>query len=474
MVAPDVKPTNPGGSAEPPATTPGAGGGSKAGGLGSLLGANNTAEQFLIWGVLAQLLGAALQPAITAITDTLNTAEPINPLSAESAATALARNILTTPDAAAEAANSGINSNRFDTLTALARQPLSLGLAMAGYQRAQGTSGPADAQIADLDTVLNDLGISPQYWAAIKGLAVEIPTVQQVMNAWLQGQIEEAEALTRYLAAGGDPSWFQTSYNAQGEAPTPVQALDMLNRGLIPQEGTGPDSISYHQAFLEGPWRNKWLAPFLGLRYYVPPARTVTALLKEGAITEAQATQYLQAQGLDAELTAIYIAAASHHTTVAQRELTQAQVIDAYESQLITHDEALTDLVALRFTASDAGLLLSLADKKQAVASTKQAVTRIRTLFLNGSDTAVTARNALASLGLQGDQVSNLIATWQLEKATVIRTLTVAEISSAYYYEFFTLATAMAKLQALGYSPADAQVILAIRVKGLLPGMTIV
>jgi hypothetical protein len=55
----------------------------------------------------------------------------------------------------------------------------------------------------------------------------------------------------------------------------------MANRGIIPWSGSGPRSTSFEQAFLEGPWRNKWLGPFRKAAEYFPPPRTITAMYNE-------------------------------------------------------------------------------------------------------------------------------------------------------------------------------------------------
>lgn len=442
--------------------------------LSELFGTGSIAEQFLIWGVLNQLASGALAPAVTDLSQAVNSLDPVVTLSPEQLAVGVIRGLLEPANSASEAAKSGISAERFTQLQQLAQTPADLGLFIAAYQREVLGSATTGFGAVDYETWLTDLGINPLYHDLIRSLAVQIPPVQQVMQAWLQGQIEEPEANARYLAAGGDPSWFQTSYNAQGEAPTPNEALEMLNRGLITQDGTGPAATTFEQAFLEGPWRNKWETAFLGLRYYVPPPRTVTALLKEGAITTAEATTYLQAGGLDENLTAIYIAAASHSTTAAQRELTQAQIIDLYESKLITAAEATADLVALRFSEADATLLLALADQRQAASAVKSAVSRLQTLFLDGANTATQTTAALHTLGLTDAQVTNLLATWQLETASKVKTLTAAEIASAFYYGAFTQATAEKRLMALGYSLADADIVLTIRTHSLLPGQVAV
>lgn len=442
--------------------------------FGETFGPNSTAGSFLIWNLLSQLTGAALAPALLDISTAANTLDPVAPLTPEQLATAVARTILDADAAADEAGKSGIGPGRFAQLIKLAQQPPALGLIIAGYQRGIIGDGDRASGGLTLQAALADMGINPQWENVIRDLTVNIPTAEAVLNAWLEGQITEGDARPRLLAAGMDPTWIQTAYDSEGQAPTPVQALELWNRGIIPESGTGPESVSYEQAFLEGPWRNKWLDPFKALRFYLPPPRTVTALIREGSITPAQGAQYLAAQGLDPTLQAIYLSAASHTTTAAQRELTQAQIIDLYESELVTHDQAVADLVAARFSTPDANLLLALADRKKAAAATKTAVARLRSLFLAGSQDANASLAGLRALGLTDAQSSNLLATWQLEQGHATRTLTESQIVAAWFYQLFSddAATnqqaALAKLVGIGYTADDARILLEVRNKGKL------
>lgn len=432
-------------------------------------------EQLLVWGILNQLLAAAMAPAISEITQTENAAFPLTPLSAEQSAVATLRGIMAGGDAANEALRSGVSNQRFATLQALAASPPPLSFVLAAYQRSKGIGGPGGGALLDIGEALADLGFNEKYRPVIEALATEIPTTQAVMEALLEGQISRDEALSRYLAAGGDPGWFDTDYNRQGQAPTPTQALELLNRGIIPRDGEGPDSVSYHQAFLEGPWRNKWEDVFAALRLYLTPPRTVSAMLREGSIDEALATKWLTENGLEGETLAAYLRAASHTTTPAQRELTKTEVLSLYNDQLITPEQAIADLVALKYQPGDAQLLIANEDKKRAGAAVKQAVTRLQNLYLAGTNDAAASSAALRQLGLPDVQVANLIATWRLEQATVTRTLSEGQIVSAWYYDIFSAdpATnqqiALSRLQGLGYSVADAKILMGTRSHTVVP-----
>lgn len=438
-------------------------------GIGDFFKAGSIGEQLLVWGVLNQVFSAAVQPELVDIQSTVNSAGPVVPLSASDLAAAVARSILPAGDGAGEATKTGIDGTRFAQLVRLAQSPPALGMLLAAYQRS--TLGGSDLGLAgvDFDTALLDLGINPAYNQIIKNLAVEVPTAQEVMNAWLEGQIEEPEALKRYLTAGGDPSWFQTSYNAQGQAPTPVQALDMLNRGIITEGGTGPASTSYEQAFLEGPWRNKWLPAFRALGIYLPPPRTITALLKEGAISQAEALTLLQDHGLPAALAAAYVKGGSSTAVAAAKALSEAQIVELYSDKLVTMTEAEASLVALKYSPADAKFLLEIADLKSAAAATKSAVTSIEAQYKAGKLTVTQAESALQTLGISAAQAPELVAVWALAARSSVRLLTASQYAEAFKYLIIDQSTAQAGLVALGYDAFDAWVILSNEAHGPLP-----
>lgn len=443
------------------------------GGLGSSFGGGGVGEQFLIWTVLSTVMQSALAPALSDITQGVNSADSVNPLTPEQLATLVARKFMDADAAATEAAKSGIGTGRFAQLIQLAESPPSLGLIIEAYRRGIIGDGAAESGGLTLQAALADLGLQPQWADTIKELTVVIPDPSQVLLAWLTGQIEAAEAQTRLAQTGMDPTWIQTAYNAEGQAPTPNELLDLWNRGIIVESGTGPASTSYDQGFLEGPWRNKWLDAFKALRLYYPPPRTTQAMLREGTIDIATATTWLSHYGVEGDVLVAFLKQTTHSSSTAARELTEAQVIDLYESKLLTSDEAIADLVDLKLSHADAALLLAYADQKAAASAVKQGVNRLRTLYLNGDDNAATAEANLITLGLTSANAVALVATWNLEKATLVRPLTEAQITSAWYYDIFTQDTAVKRLQALGLSAADALITLSIRNKGPLPGVVI-
>ena len=426
--------------------------------------AGSSAEQLFIWQVLGQIVGAVMLPFTQALTQTLLRADPNTPLDANIAAAMVAQGLLDQQAGLDQALKIGINADNFAHMVEAARGGPDLSAAVAAFQRGLIPQASGDITVPSLDTALTQSGLRTEWHDMITALAVQIPSIAEVMNAWLEGQITEDEARTRYLAAGGDPTWFQTSYNANGQPPTPSQALELLNRGIIPESGVGPDSVSYEQAFLEGPWRNKWLQPFLALRYYYPPPRTVTAMYHAGQLTHDQAAHYLTAQGLDQTLVAAYLSPSHSSTaTASEKHLAKTDIISAYTDKIMTKADALTALEALKYSAQDATVLLELADLKISLAQVRAGVNRIRTLYQSGTISATEADSALQALGSTPTQAIDLIDTWKVSTSHATRELSAAQIENAAYYDLISKDDALARLVGLGYDEADAWLALAVR-----------
>jgi hypothetical protein len=439
--------------------------------IGDLFKSGSTAEQFLIWGVLQQLLQPLLSPATNELGKIVNQGLPSILNTPADAAASVARGLDNTEHAELVARESGLESDAFAMLIQLAMRSADLGTAIAAYQRGLIPDGSANGAELSLNGALADSGIRQEWHNVIKQLAIEIPSTAEVMNAWLEGQIGESEARERYLKAGGDPTWFQTAYNANGQAPTPNEALTMVNRGIIPLTGTGPGAVTYEQAFLEGPWRNKWLSAFEALREYYPPPRTVTAMYHQGQLTHDQAATYLVKQGLSTDLAAAYLAPKASTATDTEKHLAKTDIVTLYADGLMTRTDAVKALEAIKYSAHDASLILELQDVRTAAKQVTAGMTRVRTLFDAGKMTAADAVKALIALDVDATQARELVDTWQITVVSNPRSLTESQIVNAWYYELVSADDAMDMLVSIGYEPGDAWLLLAIKNRGPVKGL---
>lgn len=430
-------------------------------GLASTLG--GTVGQVFLYNATSTVLGGLLAPEAQALSNLVFSLNPTVPLSPAEAAAAVVRGELTEEQAAAEAVQSGTNATRFHTLTRITGQ----------------APGPADLAVALrrglIDAATYDRGVRQgnlrDEWAdLIRALAVQQPSPTAMLQAELEGQLDHAEALARYVKLGGDPDYYPILFDTQGQAPSPTEALDLANRGIIPWAGRGPDVVSYEQAFLEGPWRNKWEAPFRALGEYLPPPRTVTAMYKEGSLTHDRAAELLRKTGLAPDLAEAYLASGSSQKTDKTKDLAQSTIVTLYRDRLIDAATAGGMLESLGYDGTEAGFLLAIADLELAQRYLTAAVSRVHTLYVGHKIDRATALGVLAQLGVPSGGTGDIIGIWDFERQANVKTLTPAEIAAAFHAAIIDQATAQTLLEQAGYLPHDAWLYLSIHEKGALPG----
>lgn len=433
--------------------------------LGDLFKSDSTAGQLFLWGVLAGVLQALLQPEFEELRQLGYDILANTPLSPDEAAAAVNRHYLSAPDGASEAQKSGVNGDRFATMVDLAGTAPAAGDLAAALRR-----GLIDSHGFGPDSTSFDQGISEgnlhNKWADImRQLAVQWPSPTDALDALLEGQISHDDALALFQKFGGAPQYFQMLYDTRGNAPTPVEAATMANRGIIPWDGTGPNATTFEQAFLEGPWRNKWEPAMRKLGQYLPPPRTVTAMIRSGGLSPAEGTTLLIEQGLTPALAAAYVHDAQQVATKTDRDLTQSQIVSLYEANIIGNKDAAAMLETLGYDKTNADYLLALADVRREIAALNYAVSRVQSLYVSHKLTRQQAVESLNTLNLPADQVHAVVQLWDVAAAANVKLLTETQVTSAYQAGFMTLDRAKSELEAMGYSELDAWVLLSLRMK---------
>lgn len=460
-------------------------------GVGDFLGssaANDGAEQLFIWGVLYGVLSSIFQPALTVIQQeawkvTVNEAGR-RELTPDELATMVVRGWTDLATAQEAAKASGVDNNWFANMVNNRRNPIPPEEAAVALRR---NVIPVDAPPGQVsfNNAVQEGNLGDQWGPVIQELAKVIPTPADILQATLEGQIPAGlDAQTLYEAVGGlavdthnNINWFDFMFNTRGSAPTPAEAGVMARRGVIPWgDGVdgdplieGPGAISFHQAFLEGPWRNKWEPAFKAITNYLPPPRTVVAMLRAGALSVAQATDLLSKQGLTPDLVAAYIANATSGRTSTPKQLNVNTIEQLFLDKAIDQPTATTQLTALGYTASEAALLLESATLRQTVADLNRNTTRIAGYYIAHKIDRATATTMLSALGLPADQSAALLAGWDIDRQANVRRLTPAQITSGWEFEIFTQDEAQASLEADGYTPFDAWALLSIKNKAALP-----
>lgn len=391
-------------------------------------------------------------------------------LSPPDAASAVVRNFLPHDQAQAKAERQGVDAADFQTLVNLsgdAPGPQQLAEALRrGLIRLDGTG----AASTSFEQGIAEGRLHNKWASMIQGLAKLWPTPVDAIEAALKGQVEPEQGRDLYALLGGDLQFYPWLLNSQGNPPSPLEAADMAARGIIKWKGTGPDALSFEQAVREGRTRNKWTDPIRQMAQYVPAPGEVITFLAHRAISQEQAHDYLAMHDMDDTTLAAFLNEAELTALSDYRGLTQSAVVDMYYTRMIGHDQAVQLLEVLHVTDKAAELLLAYADLRQVIEQIQKSVQRIAALFTGRKISAETARAALAGLNIPATSAEQIMQGWQLQAQANVKVLTETQIVNAWYYLIMSQAEAEQALEAIGYTPYDAWVVLSEKVKAPLPG----
>jgi hypothetical protein len=376
------------------------------------------------------------------------------------------RGYLTKDAALNEAKKSGYDKEPFQLLLDIGGQPPPPGVLLELWRRKVIPEKGDGAGAVSVEQGIKEGDTKNKWIEPLKALKTALPSPDMALQALLQGQTERPNALDLYEQWGGDPRYFDLMFETRGSAPSPLEAASMAHRGIIPWSGRGPDVVSFEQAFLEGPWRNKWLEPMHQLGDYLPPPRTVTAMLREGALTDAQGAALFAKSGLSPELVKAYMAAAHHQKTAASKDLAKSDILAAAVDGLMSEADALNLLGKLGWSQQDAQLELDIAQFRRVKSLYDGAIRKVGTLYIARKLSPTAAQTALAQLGATPAHISQLFAVWDVERANLVQRLTPAEWATAVKDGLITEGEGIAQLQALGFSEFEAWVRIALANKG--------
>lgn len=437
--------------------------------LGNLFGEDSAFRQLLIWQVGAQVIGAILQPALDELQQEVYSVAQTVPLTAPDLADLVVRGFLTEGQAAESAKRTGISPGDFALLVKNAAQAPDSTQLVEALRRKIIPVDAGDPAGVGFRQGIAEGHLDPKWTDMLLALG-EVPIgIADAVDGVVESQISLAQGQDIAYRQGLSAESFQTLINIRGNPPSPTQLAEMVHRGVIPVGGTGADVTSFTQGIAESAWKTKWTDAFISIMEVLPPARTVTAMLKDGALTQEQAAALWARQGYGPDTIHAFLTEASHGKTTAARTLAKSDILRLYTDQVITRDAAKGMLTAHGWAAGDAEYELTVADLHEAVAAQTSAVAKIRTLYIARKISRGSAGTALDTLGVVHTQRDKLLSVWTLERDATVRTLTPAQVADAFKAQVLTQDQATAELADLGYTQFDAWVILSIKMGGPLP-----
>lgn len=358
------------------------------------------------------------------------------------------RNVITDQEGAREARKSGMTPEQFDQLVGIVGQPP--GLSEMLFMLRRGIIDEARLERGIRQSRYRDEWIDDIKQIRFRG--VSGATAAQML---VQGFVNERRAKRLWAEDGLDPDDFEPFYEMSGDPPGVGQMLELWNRGLWSDK-------QIEAGLRESRVKNKYIEDVKRLGRYVPPPRSIPTLLRNGAIDKKRALELFRDNGLSKEMAQAYVDSAIADKTAADRDLAKSEVITLYDAQAIDEAQARDLLSSLGYDDTETSMLLSLVELRRERRFYEAAISRVRSLYVAYRIDDTEMQSRLDQLNVPPQHKANLIFLWGIEREANQRDLTAAQITGAMRRGHFDEAEARTRLQAIGYTPADADALIVL------------
>lgn len=397
--------------------------------------------------ILSPVIGGVLAPTIQAISNrewSQNTSMPLSP--AELAAGVL-KGVFNDAHAQDQAAQSGISQANMTDLISIAGQSIGTAEALLLLRR-------GDITDAEFLSVLQYSNVNPKFYTMAGKLRYGEPSVGEVVAGYLKGHLTAEAAGIRLGKAGLDPANLEWLKATAGRPIGIEQAVHLWLHGMI-------TDAQLEQVVAQSDVNLDYL-PLVKLSgVYFPPVRTITALVRQGALNDAQATTLYQGAGVRQQDIGPYLAGAHHTSASTQRHVTAGQIVRMYESRFVDRAGATTRLTALNFPADEITLMLDYADDLRTEKLLNAGVTKVGTAYVAHRIDKPAATTALTGMGLTAAAAGEHFAIWDIERTTLIHHPTPTQVINAYRRGMLNEADAHRHLLAAGIPIEDFAIYIA-------------
>jgi len=307
---------------------------------------------------------------------------------------------------------------------------------------------------------VDDLGLVKAAWEVIPGVQdvirmavkeVFTPAIAEKFGQYADLPPKFVEMAAKQGLSAEVAGWY---WAAHWELPSANMGFEMLHRGVIDQEAM--DMLLRAQDVMPY-WRDK-----ISAIAYSPLTRVdVRRMYQLGVLDEPGVVKSYKDLGYSEanaqkllEFTKVYYGPEDATGEEADRNWTQAEILDGYRKKIITTDQARMALREMSYAEAKIDFFLAREDLK-AVQTRKQAyLDRWHSLYINGIAGAQDVYTNLEALGISQAEVDDLLPLWNLEQLQAVQRPTKAERLKWFKSGIISQATWESELRLDGYSDA--------------------
>lgn len=368
-----------------------------------------------------------------------------NPLSPADAALAYLRGNLSEGDAQAAAAQSGVSADTFTTLVNNTGEPLGLEQLLEAYRRGfidQGT----------LEQGILQSRVRNEWIPTALALAYSPMSVADAVNAVVQNQLDQGTAETYAQQNGLMPGMFDILLATAGEPLSRTEMEELYNRGLVTES-------QVTQALSESRLKNKYndLAFELHTRLLQPSSLSDAVLY--GAMSESDAVAAALNLGYSEQGATTLVLAASNAKMLAYRTKVVDNIASLYEVNAMDQTTAAGLITGMGWSSEQANVILESAEFNREKRLQEAAITGIRSKYIGYHITLDVVRTDLTQIGVPAGEIDYLTQLWTLEQSANVPHMSAYDVAKAVSAGLMDQPTAVAYLQAIGYTLSDATIL---------------
>jgi hypothetical protein len=396
--------------------------------------------------------------------DQFNATRQTQLLSPADLADMVERNILAEPDAAKEAAGSGVNAERFHNLVLDTGEPPGivqmLSLLRRGliteehFFQAVAYSRVRTEYFCDLVNLANEtMSGADAIESYIKGVPVTVDdfaaenlTVDTSPHA---APLNDQFFAAMFRRAGGLPSQWNLLKDSAGDAIGVQRAASLEAHGLI-SKAQFEDIIKrsrinpiFTYAALLG--NKKWFSSF-----------QIGAIVTADPALAPQATQWLIQDGYPVDQAKALVAAKAGGKVAKPKSETEAQLMAAYEAGIVHKPDFETGMTHLGYPAAAITAIEQSIEARRVLAADLAAIAKVRASYLARHIAWPKAHAELMQLQIDPVVILHYQTIWSTELASQVKGITPSQLGSLVRKGREGKAAAIAIWQTMGYSPLEA------------------
>jgi len=255
--------------------------------------------------------------------------------------------------------------------------------------------------------------------------------------------------LAWYSAQQGVSLEFAKYYwRSHWELPSLQMGFEMLHRGVIEEEDL--DNLFIAQDIMPW-WRDK-----IKKISFVPFTRVdVRRMYREGVLGRDEVTRAYRDIGYDeyraAKMTDFVIAWAG----AGRKKQTQSQIIRAYDWDVVTHNEAVSLLLALGYSEETAENILTVHDYEEAEKAHTAIIAVVEARYKRREIDTNAVYAKFGELGITGKRTADILERWDAERVLEEPQPSKADLIRWFKKDILTESIFKTEMSKLGYSPQN-------------------